>query len=100
MVVQDAVSDPRVSPLVDSHAHDGRWGLPGHDLLYSAVPTIRLRCAIDGKRARQGARCRISMGDSRLAEAISDAERAKKPRPGADDDTSPHRGGWEPGSVE
>ena len=70
LVVEDAVSDPRVSPLVDSHAHDGRYGLPGHDLLYSVVPGPRLRCAVDGKRARQGARCRFKVGDSRLVEAL------------------------------
>jgi hypothetical protein len=54
MVVEDAVPDLRVSPLLDSHAHDGRYGLPGHDLLFSAMPAFRLRCAVDGKRARHG----------------------------------------------
>jgi len=54
-VVENAVHDLRVSPLLDSHAHDGRYGLPGHDLLFSEMPALRLRCAVDGKRTRKGA---------------------------------------------
>lgn len=87
MVVESAVPDLRVSPLLDSHAHDGRFGLPGHDLLYSVTPVSRLRCAVDGKRARQRARCRFQAGDPRLVEALTRAECATVPRPDTRDDS-------------
>ena len=86
MVVEAAVPDLRVSPLLDSHAHDGRYGLPGHDLLYSVTPASRLRCAVDGKRARQEARCRFAVGDRRLVEALSRAEAARASRRETGDD--------------
>ena len=81
MVVQDAVADLRVSPLLDSHAHDGRFGLPGHDLLFSAAPASRLRCSVDGKRARQKGRCHFRVGDTRLREALRRAAEATGSRP-------------------
>jgi hypothetical protein len=70
VVTEDAVPDLRVSSLVDSHAHDGRFGLPGHDIVFSAAPATRLRCSVDGKRARQKGRCRFKVGDARLGEAL------------------------------
>ena len=73
MVAEDAVKDLRASSLVDSHAHDGRFGLPGHDMLFSAASASRLRCSVDGKRARQKGRCRFKVGDDRLREALKRA---------------------------
>jgi len=70
LVTESAVPDLRVSSLVDSHAHDGRFGLPGHDMVFGATPASRLRCAVDGKRARQKGRCRFEAGDVRLREAL------------------------------
>ena len=83
MVSEDAVADLRVAPLLDSHAHDGRFGLPGHDLLFSAAPAFRLRCAVDGKRARQKGRCRFKVGDARLREALRRAAETEGSRPAA-----------------
>ncbi len=86
IVVESAVPDLRVSPLLDSHAHDGRFGLPGHDLLYSVTPASRLRCGVDGRRARQNARCRFTVGDPRLEEALGRSEAATDPTPDTRDD--------------
>jgi hypothetical protein len=83
MVIENAVPHLRVSPLLDSHAHDGRYGLPGHDLLFSATPALRLRCAVDGKRTRQGGGCRIKVGDARLVEALKRTAEATGSRPDA-----------------
>jgi hypothetical protein len=82
LVTENAVPDPRVSSLVDSHAHDGRFGLPGHDMVFSATPASRLRCAVDGKRARQKGRCRFRVGDVRLREALRRAAETTGSRPG------------------
>jgi hypothetical protein len=81
LVTENAVPDPRVSPLVDSHAHDGRFGLPGHDMVFSAVPATRLRCSVDGKRARQMGRCRFKVDDVRLREALRRAAETTGSRP-------------------
>ena len=81
MVVEHAVADPRVSPLLDSHAHDGRFGLPGHSLLFSAAPASRLRCSVDGKRARQKGHCRFREGDARLREALRRSAETTGSRP-------------------
>jgi len=86
LVVEAAVPDPRASPLVDSHAHDGRFGLPGHDLVYSSKASSCLRCAVDGRRVRQGARCHFAAGDSRLIAALERAEAARRPGPDSRDD--------------
>ena len=76
VVTENAVPDLRVSSLVDSHAHDGRFGLPGHDMVFSAAPATRLRCSVDGKRARQKGRCRFKAGDARLLAALRRAAEA------------------------
>jgi len=81
LVTEDAVPDLRVSSLVDSHAHDGRFGLPGHDMLFGAAPAFRLRCSVDGKRARQKGRCRFKVGDTRLREALRRAAETTRSRP-------------------
>lgn len=81
MVTEDAVPDLRVSSLVDSHAHDGRFGLPGHDILFSAAPASQLRCSVNGKRARQKGRCRFRVGDARLRAALRRAAEATGSRP-------------------
>ena len=81
VVVEDAVADLRVSSLVDSHAHDGRFGLPGHDMLFSAAPAVRLRCSVDDKRARQKGRCRFKVGDARLRDALRRAAETTRSRP-------------------
>ena len=54
VVTENALQDLRVSSLVDSHARGGRTGLPGHDMVFGAVPATRLRCSVDGKRAAEG----------------------------------------------
>ena len=81
LVTENAVPDLRASSLVDSHAHDGRFGLPGHDIVFSATPASRLRCAVDGKRARQKGRCRFKVGDDRLREALRRAAETTGSRP-------------------
>lgn len=81
VVTENAVPDPRASSLVDSHAHDGRFGLPGHDMVFSAAPATRLRCSVDGKRARQKGRCRFKMDDVRLCEALRHAAETTGSRP-------------------
>ena len=83
VVAEDGVPDLRVSSLVDSHAHDGRFGLPGHDMVFSAAPASRLRCSVDGKRARQKGRCRFRVGDARLCAALRRAAGATRPGPDA-----------------
>jgi hypothetical protein len=80
-ITESAVPDLRVSSLVDSHAHDGRFGLPGHDMVFSAAPATRLRCSVDGKRARQRGRCRFKAGDIRLREALRRAAGTTGSRP-------------------
>ena len=69
MVVEQAVADLRVSPLLDSHAHDGRFGLPGHDLTLQR--RARLSAALfggwqaraaDGPLSLQGRRCTPARG--------------------------------------
>jgi hypothetical protein len=82
IVIENAVPDLRVSSLLDSHAHDGRYGLPGHDMLFSAAPATRLRCSVDGRRARQRGRCRFKVGDVRLREALRRAAETTGSRPG------------------
>ena len=86
LVVEDAATDLRASPLVDSHAHDGRFGPPDHDLVFNAKRASRLRCDVDGKRARQGARCRFAADDPRLVEAPARAARPRGPKRDADDE--------------
>ena len=81
LVSENAVPDLRASSLVDSHAHDGRFGLPGHEMVFSAAPASRLRCAVDGKRARQKGRCRFEAGDVRLREALRRAAETTGSRP-------------------
>lgn len=82
LVTESAVPDIRTSSLVDSHAHDGRFGLPGHDMVFSAASASRLRCSVDGKRARQKGRCRFKAGDVRLREALSRAAETPGSRTG------------------
>jgi len=91
MATEDAVTDPRVSPLVDSHAHDGRFGLPGGNMLFSARSAPRLRCAVDGRRARQRRRCRFRVDDARLAEALARLADAGGTVPGATMDSGRSR---------
>ena len=81
LVSENAVPDLRASSLVDSHAHDGRFGLPGHEMVFSAAPASRLRCAVDGKRARQKGRCRFEAGDVHLREALRRAAETPGSRP-------------------
>ena len=81
VVTENALPDLRVSSLVDSHGRDGRTGVPGHDMVFSAVPAIRLRCSVDGKRARQRGRCRFKVGDVRLREALRRAAETTGSRP-------------------
>ena len=89
VVTENALQDLRVSSLVDSHAHDGRFGLPGHDMVFSAVPATRLRCSVDGKRARQRGRCRFKAGDVRLREALRRAAKTTGSRPGTGETEEP-----------
>jgi hypothetical protein len=89
VVAENAVTDPRVSSLVDSHAHDGRFGLPGHDMVFSAAPATRLRCSVDGKRARQRGRCRFKVGDVRQREALRRAAETTGSRPGTGEIAEP-----------
>lgn len=81
VVTENAVPDLRVSSLVDSHAYDGRFGLPGHDMVFSAAPATRLRRSVDDKRARQRGRCRFKAGDVRLREALRRAAETWGSRP-------------------
>jgi hypothetical protein len=70
LIVVEAVSDPQVIPLLQTHRHDGRWNLPGHRLLWeprTSTPTFR--CRVDGRRTGQEVRCRLSADDPRLAAA-------------------------------
>ena len=80
---------PRASSLVDSHAHDGRFGLPGHDMVFSVAPATRLRCSVDGKRARQRGRCRFEVGDVRLREALRRAAETAGSSPGTGETAEP-----------
>jgi hypothetical protein len=82
LVIENAVPDLRASSLVDTHAHDGRYGLPGHDMVFSAAPATRLRCSVDGKRARQRGRCRFKVDDVRLRQALRRAAGTTGSRPG------------------
>ena len=81
VVTENAMPDLRVSSLVDSHAHDGRFGLPGHDMVFSPATATRLRCSVDGKRARQKGRCRFKEGDAHLREALRRAAETTGSRP-------------------
>jgi hypothetical protein len=89
MVAENAVPDLRVSSLVDAHAHDGRFGLPGHDMVFSVAPATRLRCSVDGKRARQRGRCRVKVGDVRLREALRRAAGTSGSSPGTGETAEP-----------
>jgi hypothetical protein len=89
VVAENAVPDPRASSLVDSHAHDGRFGLPGHDMVFSVAPATRLRCSVDGKRARQRGHCRFKVGDVRLREALRRAAETTGSGPGTGEIAEP-----------
>ena len=89
VISEQAVPDPRASSLVDSHAHDGRFGLPGHDMVFSVAPATRLRCSVDGKRARQRGRCRFEVGDVRLREALRRAAETTGSSPGTGETAEP-----------